>query len=122
MARVYILDDDPSIRDALEAVLVAEGYEVISTDAWATLSRQFAENREPCVFVADLHMPGIRGEDFARATLEFYKHVRVILYSGSADVRAAALRLGRGTVGIPKDIAPVELLGVVSRLLGAPGD
>ncbi|HEY8154273.1 MAG TPA: response regulator, partial [Myxococcota bacterium] len=58
--RILIVDDDESLRESLELVLSAEGYETVcAVDAPSAL-RQL-EIAPPELVLCDLRMPGIDG-------------------------------------------------------------
>src|SRR6185295_6534557 len=62
---VLVVDDDPSIRDFVEAALEDEGYGVLSAgDGEAALA--LVEHR-PCAVLLDMRMPVLDGWGFAEA-------------------------------------------------------
>ena len=84
--RILIVDDEPAVRDLLEALLVAEGYLVrMAEDGIAALA---ALEDGPDLVVTDLMHPGLPGEAIAAACLE--RGIPVLLTSA-----------GRGDPGLP---------------------
>ncbi len=62
MARILVVDDDPSVRALLRDVLELEGHEVCDVpDGYAAL-RAVAAERPDCV-VLDVLMPGLDGHE-----------------------------------------------------------
>src|SRR5258708_37165427 len=62
---IFVVDDDPAVRDTLSMVLKGAGYEVICfADGAALLS--VARNRTPAAILLDLHIPGKSGLDIRR--------------------------------------------------------
>ena len=60
MARILVVDDDPSVRALVRDVLEIEGYDVdVAEDGFAALRRIDAD-RPDCV-VLDVMMPGMDG-------------------------------------------------------------
>ena len=58
--RVLIVDDDESLRESLELVLAAEGFEVVTAaDGVAALGRLEASSFD--VVLCDVRMPGMDG-------------------------------------------------------------
>lgn len=64
--RVLIAEDDPNFRDALETMVTAWGYDVVSaskgTDAWQLLLEEDA----PSLTILDWMMPGMDGVEICR--------------------------------------------------------
>ena len=98
--KVYIIDDDASVRDALGWLLrtrrlLSEAYP--SADAfWDSL--QGGEPESPCCALLDLRMPGLSGlELFERLLpLPWFNTMPVIFLSGHADVPTAVDAVKRG--------------------------
>jgi two-component system response regulator DctR len=101
-ARIFLVDDDAGVRDALAWLLrtrrlLSEGYD--SADAFLTeIARWHAEPSTPCCLLLDVRMPGTSG-------LALFEHLRtlpwqavmpVIFLSGHADVPTAVDAVKRG--------------------------
>ena len=57
---IFVVDDDPAVRDTLSMVLTAAGYQVICfADGAALLS--VARTRTPACILLDVHIPGKSG-------------------------------------------------------------
>lgn len=92
---IYIVDDDDAVRDSLQALLEASGYEV----------RGFASPREflavaetidyGCVLV-DLQMPGMDGLELKHRLNERNINLPVVVVTGHGDIATAveAMRAG----------------------------
>ena len=62
---IFVVDDDPAVRDTLSMVLKAAGYEVICfADGAALLS--VARSRTPAAILLDVHIPGKSGLDILK--------------------------------------------------------
>lgn len=57
---VYVVDDDPSIRKALERLLRSVGYHVLTFES-AENFLEFTFGREECCLVLDIRLPGMTG-------------------------------------------------------------
>ncbi len=92
-ATIAIIDDEPSVRDAISMLLAAHGYATSCYEsADAFLSAPFAEG---CI-VSDIRMPETSGIDLLK-TLQANRDRRpVILLTGHGDVELAvqAIKLG----------------------------
>ena len=78
---VHIVEDDASVRDALAAVLVGEGFR---TKAWADgLSFLNDATLHPFdIVVLDLNLPGLTGTAVAEELRQRLRGVRIITISG----------------------------------------
>jgi len=85
---VFIVDDDPSVRDSLSLLLSLRGY-VTATFASA---EDFLQALQPdwrgCV-VADIRMPGMSGLELQRCLLDSGPTLPLIVITAHGDVAAA---------------------------------
>jgi two-component system response regulator AtoC len=108
--RVLIADDDDALRESLELVLSAEGYEVVSApDGAAALA--LLEAQPVDVVLCDLRMPGMDGLELLPQLVRRLPGVPVLLMSayGSADLAVEAMRRGAYDY-LAKPFQPSELL------------
>jgi FixJ family two-component response regulator len=85
---VYIVDDDPSIRDSLALMLGLEGYRVsLFADAESFLSA-WREEWRGCV-VADLRLPGLTGTDLLEELARRGSALGVVIVTAHGDVSTA---------------------------------
>jgi CheY-like chemotaxis protein len=112
-ARGLIVDDEPTIRDLLEDLLVEAGFDVGCASHGLTALEMLAD-WPPDVILLDLMMPIMDGFAFARACRSAYQGSRpgIIVMSAAMDTEAAAKTLGAsGWIQKPFDIeAILELL------------
>jgi FixJ family two-component response regulator len=95
LARISIVDDEDSVRDAVEHLIRSLGYDAESfASAEDYLSRgSVAETR--CL-ITDMHMPGMTGIDLQVRLMAAGHRIPIIFMSGFSEdmVRAAALQNG----------------------------
>ena len=85
---LFIVDDDPSVRDALGLLLGLRGYPVILfADAESFLDAYRAEWRG-CLLL-DIRMPGINGLELQQRLLAMGCSIPVIIMTGHGDVESA---------------------------------
>ena len=60
MARVLVVEDDPSIRYLLEVVLSADGHQVVQAET-AREALEYLRRETPDLIVLDVVMPGMDG-------------------------------------------------------------
>ncbi|HEX5390417.1 MAG TPA: response regulator [Burkholderiaceae bacterium] len=128
-ARVFIVDDDASVRDALAWLLrtrrlLSECYP--SADAfWAEASRWPEEPREPVCLLLDVRMPGMSGLTlFEQLLAQPWRNVLpVIFLSGHADVPTAVDAVKRGAFDFcEKPFSDNALVDRIEQALQASAD
>ncbi len=108
--RILIVDDDESLRESLQLVLAAEGYETAcAADAEAALGH--LEISTPEVVLCDLRMPGMDGLELLPQLVRRLPEATVILMSayGTAELAIEAMKRGAYDY-LAKPFAPSELL------------
>ena len=66
LARIFIVEDNPGVRNVLSLVLMREGYEVLTALQGAAALERVARWR-PDLILLDMMMPVMDGEDFLRS-------------------------------------------------------
>jgi two-component system, OmpR family, response regulator MprA len=115
--RILVVEDDRSVRDALDRALRAQGYEV--TTAGDGLAALAAVTREdPDLVVLDLGLPGMDGLAVCRRLRADGDHrpVLVLTARDAVDDRVAGLDVGADDY-LGKPFALEELLARVRALL-----
>jgi len=111
---VYVIDDDESVRRALERLLRSGS---LSAETFASPEEFLAEprqNENSCI-VADIRMPGSTGFDLQHRLTEHHIKIPVIVVSASDDaqVRERARELG-AVAFFQKPVDDQALLDAVS--------
>jgi two-component system, NtrC family, response regulator HydG len=94
-ARVLVVDDEPTLLRALEALLKKKGHEVVALDSpIAAMQRLAGEDFD--VALLDIKMPQLSGLELLNAVKHRRPEVEVILMTGHATVETAlaAVRAG----------------------------
>jgi DNA-binding response OmpR family regulator len=115
--RILVIDDEPSVVDALKMILSDKGYEAAS----AVTAREALElaRRHPFdVAIIDLKLPDLSGLDLFRRIAEGCADTDGILITAydSAEVRADAVSFGFAAV-LPKPFSPRDLLDSLGGVL-----
>ncbi|MBW4093777.1 MAG: response regulator, partial [Proteobacteria bacterium] len=117
---ILVIEDDPEVRDLLEALLRDAGHRVTSVaDGAAACDLMALGTIRPDLILADYNLPG--GMDglqaAARLRALLHLHVPVVILTG--DISAAALRaIARAEcVELHKPVGPQELLHLIRDLL-----
>lgn len=83
LARILIVDDDPSIGEVLELFLRAEGYDTrVATSGPQAL--EFFDEYQPHLVLLDLNLPGIDGIAVCRSIRE-YSGTPIIMLTARTD-------------------------------------
>lgn len=85
---VFIVDDDPSVRDALGLLLGLNGYSVAMFDDAETFLAARQLDWLGCALI-DIRMPGIDGLTLQRQLKEFGWDIPVVIMTGHGDVDSA---------------------------------
>ncbi len=115
MARILIIDDEPSMRFTLEAVLGDAGHEVFPA-AGGEQGLSAFEARGADLVISDLAMPGMDGMTVLATVRALDPSVPVLMLTahGSERVAVAAMKAGAFDY-LPKPFDPDELCLAVAR-------
>jgi two-component system response regulator MprA len=119
--RLLVVDDDPSVREALELVLDLNGFGVASaadgTEAMRTLSLV-----RPDAVILDVLMPGLDGLEVCRRMRAVGDRTPVLMLTARAEVsdRVAGLEAGADDY-LVKPFASEELIARLRALLRRTG-
>jgi two-component system response regulator FixJ len=93
--KVYVIDDDPAMRDSLDFLLSSVGFSVRLFDSGQVFLDELAELETGCV-VTDVRMPGIDGMELLRRMSSGARKLPVIVMTGHGDIPLAveAMKLG----------------------------
>src|ERR1700712_3176898 len=85
---IFVVDDDPAVRDTLSMVLSAGGYQVICfADGAALLA--VARTRTPAAILLDVHIPGQSGLDILNELHGEEYPAPIFMISGKGDITMA---------------------------------
>jgi FixJ family two-component response regulator len=117
---VYIVDDDPSVRRALQRLVLAAGLDTCVFSSGAEFLAH-AHSPGPACVVLDLRLPDMHGLELQRKLAQIEPDVRVIVLTGYGDelTRREAM-LGRAVAFLAKPVDEQVLLGAVRRALAEP--
>jgi len=117
--RVLVVDDDPAIRLFAELVLSEGGYEVVlAGDGKAALDLTANQTRPFDLFVIDLMMPGMTGDQLAFALRRLEPDIKVLFFTGFGDeLFKEKRRLAAYEAYVDKPVTVKGLQEAVSLLL-----
>ena len=95
--KVYVIDDDPAMRESLDFLLGVAGFNVRLFDSAQTFLQELPNMESGCV-VTDVRMPGVDGIELLRQlhSPSSVRKLPVIIMTGHGDVPLAveAMKLG----------------------------
>lgn len=114
MPCVLIVEDDPDVREFMDTLLDAYGYDTMTAENGA-VALDVMRHRKPCLVLLDLMMPVMNGWEFRRRQLAdpALKDVPVICVTAVFDQAAVAEQLQVRCLTKPVDFPAV--LGEVAR-------
>jgi FixJ family two-component response regulator len=94
---VFIVDDDPAVRDALSLVFTLEGYQVAGF-AEGTSFLAAARARLPACIILDVNMPGRSGLDVLKELNAQHYAAPLFIMSGQGDIPMAVDAIRGGAI------------------------
>jgi FixJ family two-component response regulator len=112
-AIVFVIDDDASVREAVEDLFRSVG---LGVESFAS-PREFLKRKLPdspgCI-VLDVRLPGASGLEFQRALIKFNIQLPVIFISGHSDIPVSVQAMKSGAIEfLTKPLREQELLDAV---------
>jgi FixJ family two-component response regulator len=116
---IFVVDDDPAIRDTLSMVLSAAGYHVICfADGAAMLS--MARTRTPASILLDVHIPGKSGLSILRELHGEDYPAPIFMISGKGDIAMAVSAIKNGALDfIEKPFRGSEIVARLNEAIDA---
>src|SRR5262245_9209950 len=116
---IFIVDDDPMVRDLLSNLFTLEGYQVESFAEGSSFLAA-AHARQPACVLLDVNMPGRSGIEVLKELNARGYPAPVFMISGQADVPLAVSAIKCGAVDfIEKPFNIEAVLGRVREALAA---
>ncbi len=108
--RVLIVDDEPTLLRALEALLRRKGYDVVALDSPITATQKLAAE-DFDVALLDIKMPQLSGLELLNAVKHRRPEIEVIMMTGHATVETALQAVRSGAYDyLTKPFDDVELV------------
>ncbi len=114
---VYVIDDDESIREALNSLIRSVGLNV-KTFASAQEFLQSPRPDAPACLILDVRMPGLSGLDLQRDLAEANIHIPIIFITGHGDIPMSVRAMKAGAVEfLTKPFRDQDLLDAIQQAL-----
>jgi len=112
---VFVVDDDPSMREALADLIASVG---LSVEAFKS-APEFLERRRPdapACLVLDVRLPGLSGLDLQRELLRTEAPIPIIFITGHGDIPMSVRAMKEGAVEfLPKPFRDQDLLDAIQH-------
>lgn len=119
---VYVVDDDLSMRRAIERQLRTAGYRVTSFSSVQAFLDASPDRSMACV-VSDVRMPGLSGLDLQASLAKAQSDLPIVFISGHGDVATTVRALKSGAVNfLAKPFTKTALLNAVAEALAQSRD
>ncbi|WP_448951270.1 response regulator transcription factor [Labrys neptuniae] len=117
IATVYVVDDDPMVRDGLDSLLRSVGYRVRCFASPRDFMRH-PRGRGPCCLVLDVRMPGQSGLDFQAELAATGDLLPIVFLTGHGDVPMSVRAIKAGAMEfLLKPFREQDLLDAVAACL-----
>src|SRR5215472_11127645 len=115
--KILIIEDDEDLRQAAEAQLERDGYEIHAVVS-AELAIQVLKQSAPHLVILNLRLPGVRGLEFLKRIRAEHPETAVVVMTAFATVRTAveAMKAGASEY-LAKPVHPCDLKAIVRRSL-----
>jgi FixJ family two-component response regulator len=114
---VFVVDDDPSMREALADLIASVG---LSVEAFKS-APEFLEHRRPdapACLVLDVRLPGLSGLDLQRELLRTEAPIPIIFITGHGDIPMSVRAMKEGAVEfLPKPFRDQDLLDAIQHAI-----
>jgi FixJ family two-component response regulator len=94
---VFIVDDDPAVRETLAVVFAHEGYQVVCFAEGAAFLAA-ARIRTPACIILDVHIPGKSGLDLLKSLSAQDYPAPIFIMSGQGDIAMAVDAIKNGAL------------------------
>jgi RNA polymerase sigma factor (sigma-70 family) len=114
---VYVVEDDPSVRDSLSLLLQLRGFSTAAFDSAEAFLQSDAFERPACV-LADVRLPGISGLELQRRLADQHAAMPFVVMTAHGDVATARAALRDGAVDfLEKPIDEQDLMEAITTAL-----
>ena len=116
-AIVFVVDDDDSVREALESLIRSAGFKV---ETFAT-AQEFLDCRRadvPSCLVLDVRLPGLSGLDLQKRIAEGNRDIPIVFITGHGDVPTSVRAMKAGAVEfLMKPFLDEDLLDAIQQAI-----
>lgn len=116
--KIWIVDDDQSIRWVLQRALEKAGIEITAFEFASDLIRELQQSKSnlPDAIITDIRMPGMSGFDLIKEVHDLYPELPVIIMTAHSDMESAMSAYDSGAFEyLPKPFDVNEAIELARR-------
>jgi two-component system response regulator FlrC len=123
ISKVLVVEDDPSLREALQDTLTLANYASIAAPDVETALSLLAKHQDIAMIVSDVNMGKLSGHDLLRQVQTDYPHLPVLLITAYASIRDSVDAIRNGAIDyLVKPFEPKALVDIVAKQLDGRED
>jgi FixJ family two-component response regulator len=114
---VFVVDDDPSVREGLRSLIRSAG---LAVESFASAREFLASPRKdaPSCLVLDVRLPGLSGLDLQKRMAQAHIEIPIIFITGHGDVPTSVQAMKAGAVEfLTKPFVERDLLGAIQQAI-----
>ena len=114
---VLVVDDDPSMREALAALFRSVGLDSELFGSTTALLQRKPPDVESCL-ILDVRLPGVSGLDFQTQVARLFREIPIIVMTGHGDIPMSVRAMKAGAVDfLAKPFRDQDMLDAVAAAL-----
>ena len=119
LGEIFVVDDDPAVRDVLAVLFSRQGYEVACFGEGTSLLAQIRTKSPNCI-ILDVHIPGKSGLDVLKELIARNCFAPTLIMSGKGDIAMAVEAIKNGALDfIEKPFRGADLVSRVAEVIAA---
>ncbi|GMR19945.1 MAG: response regulator [Gammaproteobacteria bacterium] len=121
MASILTVDDSPSMREMVHAILIGAGHDVVQANDGREALQSAQEHNDVGLVLTDLNMPHMDGITLIKElrSLPNYKYIPILMLTTESEGHKKQQGKDAGATGwIVKPFDPDKLLAVIEKVLG----
>jgi CheY-like chemotaxis protein len=120
MARILVVEDDPSVRSFTARALQADGHDVDTAEDGGEGLERIGAGEGHDLVLSDIRMPVMDGIEMAQRAAAASPELKILLMTGYAEQRERAEHLSGIIIDVvQKPFTLTQIRNAVSRALGA---
>jgi len=114
---VYVVDDDPGVREAMQDLLLSHGFDVATFSSAAGYKAALGSADGPACLLLDIELPDMSGLEL-QSELAGRLHPPIVFITGHGDIPSSVRAIKAGAVDyLPKPFTPEQLLAAIGVAL-----